>query len=353
MTEHTTETTTDTGGGTDIADRARELITGVWAGQALHAGVGLGLVEAMGFDATPADELAADLDLDPDYCYRLLRALGSLGVANEDDGRRFSLTPLGALFQAEGGMSLRDNLLLAQSPTMLSAWTHLPDVVREGGPDGFVREFGVDVFGYGERNPEFGAVFDASMTASSTVQTAWVLDALGSYDLSGFSHVCDVGGGHGYLLCSLLASRPHLEGTVLERPGVIADEERLWASELGVEERCTYTAGDMFEAVPSADAYLLKMILHDWTDDECVRILSNLREAASPDGRVFVCERVVPGPEMPHFSKIYDINMMISTGGRERTDEEYRELLERAGWEYVEKRVPEDGTMSVIEGRPT
>lgn len=353
MTNDTTEPAAESGAGTDIAERARELLTGLWAGQALHAAVKLGLIDRLGFDARSADEVSAELDLDAEYTYRLLRALGSQGVLDEHENRRFSLTPLGALFQGDQAMSLRHNLLLAHSSTMLSTWEHLPDVVRDGGPDGFVREFDASIFEYVDRNPEFGEIFNTSMSGSSEIQTAWVLDALGSYDFSRFSEVCDIGGGHGHLLCSLLAAHPHLEGTVLERPSVIAEKDRLWAPKLGVDDRCTYTEGDMFDEVPPADAYLLKMILHDWTDDECMDILSNLHDAATSDGRVFVVERVVPGPETPHFSKLYDVNMMISTGGRERTQEEYATLLGRAGWDCIETWEPTEGTMSVLEARKT
>lgn len=349
----TNDTTMKSGESTDIATRARNLITGLWSGQALYAGVKLGMFEVLTYDATPSDEIANELGLDPDYSYRLLRALGSVGVVNEDDSRSFSLTPLGALFQKDQTPSLRANILLAHSPTMLAAWKHLPAIVKEGGPDGFAREFNTTIFEYSERNPEFAQTFNASMTASSKIQTAWVLDALSSYDFAPFSQVCDVGGGHGHLLCSLLAANPHLEGTVLDRPSVIAEEDRLWASKLGVEDRCTFTEGDMFDDVPPADVYLLKMILHDWTDEECIQILSNVREAAPSDGRLFVIERIVPDTETAHFSKMYDINMMVATGGRERTFSEYSAILEQAGWDCIETWLPEDGTMRVLEGKPS
>lgn len=189
------------------------------------------------------------------------------------------------------------------------------------------------------------------MTSMSTQDTDVILEALASYDFSAVSHVCDVGGGHGHLLCTLLASHPHLDGTVLERPSVIADEDRLWAWKLGVAERCTYMAGDMFEQVPAADLYLLKFILHDWDDEKCVRILTNLHEAAPHDGRLFAVEGVVPGPGIPHFAKRLDLAMLVHVGGRERTESEYSSLLERAGWTLEATWVPDDGPLSVLEAR--
>lgn len=176
-----------------------------------------------------------------------------------------------------------------------------------------------------------------------------VLDALDPYDFSRFSHVCDVGGGRGHLLCHVLEAIPHLRGTVLDLPGVVTEEERRWASKLDVTDRCTYVGGDMFERVPEADAYFLKWILHNWDDEECRQILSTVHEAAPADGRLFVIESVVPGPGTPHFAKRLDVTMMAQVGGRERTEAEYAALLERADWELVERWTPEEGPLSILE----
>src|SRR5690606_25178055 len=127
---------------------------------------------------------------------------------------------------------------------------------------------------------------------------------------------------------------PHLKGTVLERPEVISDPSRLWAPRMDMGDRCEYVAGNMFEAVPNADAYFMKLILHDWNDDECVQILKNQYQAANPEGRIFLVEHVTPGPGTPHFSKLFDIHMMCWGTGRERTQDEYVTLLQKAGWTY-------------------
>jgi hypothetical protein len=107
---------------------------------------------------------------------------------------------------------------------------------------------------------------------------------------------------------------------------------------MGVEDRCTYVAGNMFDDVPTADGYIMKMILHDWFDDECVKILSNIYRRVSNGGTVFIAEHIVPGPEKPHFSKLFDIHMMCVASGRERTAEEYADLLKRAGWKHTNFR---------------
>src|SRR5262249_31603676 len=157
------------------------------------------------------------------------------------------------------------------------------------------------------QNPSYGTAVNEAMSSYSSINTTLVLEALEPYDVSGISHLCDVGGGHGYTLCSLLVTYPHLKGTVLELPSVIAKHELLWADKMGVGDRCTYVPGDMFQAVPPADAYMVKRVLHDWSDAECRQILSTMHRAAPPHGRVLIMEQVVPDPDTPHFSKLFDI----------------------------------------------
>jgi hypothetical protein len=179
---------------------------------------------------------------------------------------------------------------------------------------------------------------------------AWVLEALERYDFSGIAHLCDIGGGHGYTLSNLLAKYPSLHGTVLDVPSVVENTESLWADKLGVGDRCTYMAGDMFHEVPPADAYMVKRVMHDWNDAECIQILSNAHQAAPRNGRVFIMEAVVPSPDTPHFAKLFDIHMLVMLTGRERTTEEYAQLLEGAGWKYRQTWYPVSKMLGVIEG---
>jgi O-methyltransferase domain len=144
-----------------------------------------------------------------------------------------------------------------------------------------------------------------------------------------------------------------MKGSVLELKTLIKNESLLWSNKLGVQDRCTYVEGDMFTEVPSADAYVMKMILHDWDDVECVKILSNINRscAHSPqDGRMFIVEHLITDPKHPHFSKLFDIHMMCWGSGRERTVKEYSALLECSGWEYVKTYYPQSGLIGVIEG---
>ncbi|MBX0285964.1 methyltransferase [Haloarcula salinisoli] len=333
---------------TELFTAAQELVEGLWSGQVLHAAVEVGLFDRLDEEPTAAETLATALDLDPDATYRLLRALAHFGVLTEDDSRRFALTPVGQFFRADHPRSVRPGLMLFHSPEWIRAMTQLPDILREGGQDGFVREHGRGIFDYMEDAPEFARAFDEFMTAMSHQHAEAVLGVLEGYDVSQFDRVCDVGGGQGYLCCRLLAQYPALEGTVFDRPSVVAEEPDL-PDEFGVGDRCDYVAGDMFESVPEADAYVLKWILHDWTDEECVDILSTVRAAAPSDARLFVVEAVVPGPAESHFSKQLDMTMLVQMGGRERTRAEYASLLERAGWTIADEWVPPEGPMRILE----
>lgn len=349
-----TETQSDSASRRTDTDRlgdAQQLVEGLWSGQVLYAAVRVGLFDRLDEDPTAADTLAADLGLDPDATYRLLRALSHFGVLQEDDNRQFALTPVGQFFRADHPQSVRPGLMLFQSPEWVRAMTHLPGILREGEPDGFVREYDRGIFEYMNDAPEFARAFNEFMTAMSQRQADTLLGVLAEYDVSQFDRVCDVGGGHGYLCCRLLEQYPDLNGVVLDRPSVVA-EDPAYPGEFGVADRCTYVGGDMFQSAPEADAYLLKWILHDWSDEDCVELLSTIHEAAPADARLFILEAVVPGPEQSHFAKKLDVAMLAHMGGRERTRAEYASLLERAGWTLADEWVPPEGPMAILEARP-
>lgn len=334
----------------DPQEKVLDLIFGRWRSQILYTGVKLGIFDTLRDDPKNTTAIATALGLDPSLGYRLLRALGSLDLLIEDTDGAFSLTETGELLRSDHPQTLRGVTLLEEGPEHYALWKHLPKMVRDGKQNAFVCEFGRMAFDHAVSDAEYAQVFDGAMSSYSSTQAGWVLEALQSYDFSKNTHVCDVGGGHGYMLCRLLEKHSHLRGTVLERAGVIADSARLWARKLGVGDRCQYVSGDMFEAVPGADVYLMKLILHDWNDDECVQILQNQRKASTSDGRVFIAEHVIPDPSTPHFAKLFDIHMMCWGTGRERTQEEYATLLERAGWRYLNTWFPASRAMGVVEG---
>jgi O-methyltransferase domain/Dimerisation domain len=327
-----------------------DLIFGRWRSQILYAGVRLGIFEALREQVKDAATIARELKLDAELGYRLLRALGTLELLREERGQRFALTEAGQYLLADHPQTLRGMTLLEEGPEHYALWKHLPAMIRDGKQNAFVREFGRMAFAHAEADPGYAEVFDDAMTSYSSTQTAWALQALDGYDFSGIAHLCDVGGGHGHLLSGFLAQYPHLRGSVLDRPEVLADSTRLWPNKLGFGDRYESVPGDMFEAVPAADAYVMKLILHDWNDDECVQILRTLHRNGTKNARVFIVEHLVTEPDEPHFAKLFDIHMMCWGTGRERTPAEYAALLERGGWNYQQTLYPPSRMMGILEG---
>ena len=232
--------------------------------------------------------------MDAGMLYRLMRALGSLELLHEDNTRTFSLTPMGELLCRDHPHTLRGMTLLIEGPEHYAAWKHLPDLIKEGTAETALSGSLASPFDYMAQNPSHADVFNEAMSSYSSIDTQLVLEALEPYDFSGISHLCDVGGGHGHTLCSLLIKYPHLTGTVLELPSVIAKQELLWADKMGVGDRCTYVPGNMFREVPPADAYMVKRVLHDWNDEECLQILATMHRAAPQHGRVLIMEPCRP-----------------------------------------------------------
>jgi O-methyltransferase domain/Dimerisation domain len=328
-----------------------DLIFGRWRSQILHAGAALGVFDHLSHDeAIGAAALAPRVGADPALLYRLMRALASIGLLAEDNQRGFRLTEAGMVLRDDHPHSLKAMALLEEGPEHYAVWKHLVPILRDGGQDGFVREFGMPLFEYARTNANYGAIFNRAMTSYSAVQAQWALAALATEDFTGIRTFCDVAGGHGYLACAFLEAYPDLSAIVFDLPEVMAETNRLWAPKLNLADRCRYLAGDMFQEVPAADVYLLKNILHDWSDDECVRILTSVRRASVEGARLFAIEHVVPGPQEPHFSKLFDIHMMCGLTGRERTAEEHAELLTAGGWRHEGLRQAPGALQSVVVG---
>lgn len=334
----------------DPKQLAVDLIFGRWRSQITYSGVKLGVFDALGSSSKNSIQVAFELGLDEAMTYRLLRALASIGLLKEDNDGSFSVTNAGSYLRSDHPESLRGITLLEEGPQHYAIWKHLPDMIRDGNQDGFVREFGHPIFKYTTQDPDYCAVFNEAMSSFSMNETAMVIEALQPYDFSSVSHMCDVGGGHGHLLCSILDNYKHMQGTIYDLPYVFEQKDALWAKRMNLENRCEHVAGDMFESVPAADAYIMKHILHDWNDDECVQILKNIHSTAPDNAKVFIAEVVVPGPDTPHFSKLFDIHMICATSGRERTEEEYNELLEKSGFKPAGVWYPESRFIGVVEG---
>ena len=326
-----------------------ELMGGFMTGHVLRTGLELGLFEALGSEPQAAADIASALELEPKHTYRLLRALAQTDFVTEEPGEAFSLAPLGRYLEDDHPDSIGDGIRFWFHPKLEEAWAHLPAMIAEGPPDGFKRAFGKSLWQYLEDDEELSGQFHRFMAALRDRRTAAVTDMLADYDFGTFSHVCDVGGGHGHTLSHLLKRHQHLEGTVFDLPNAIEQDGRRWASKLDVEDRCTYQAGDMLEEVPTADAYFLQGILNSIPKADATQVLSNIREAAPSGARVFILELMAPDSAEPDFAKLFDIQLMITSKGGSRTPAEYQSMLERAGLDLVRTEAPEEAMFSMIE----
>lgn len=316
------------------------LVLGHRPAAAIAAAVELGLVDLLAERPRTATDLAEAAGTDPDATGRLLRALVTLDVLDEDEGR-FALTELGAPLQSNVSASLKPQALLQADPAVWAAWGHLAHSVRTG-ENAFTAKHGTDIWTHRATHPEHNASFNALMAS----RNEGVADAVAaSYDFSPLRHVVDVGGGHGALLAAVLRAYPHLTGTLFDQEHVVAT-----LPPAGLESRWSAATGSFFESVPPADGYLLKSIVHDWPDEESVAILRRCADALRPGGVALLVEIVLGRPGYEREAAFSDLNMLVGPGGRERSEEEYAALFERAGLRLT--RVVDTGTrVGIVEGR--
>jgi len=325
------------------------LMTGYRAMQALYVAARLGIADLLKDGARGSEELARATGADARALHRLLRALASLGVFAEDADGRFAPSELGALLRSDVPGSLRAAAIFFGDERNWHAWGKLERSVMSGEPVRGPR--GTQVFlEESARDPEGAALFNAAMTSLTSAFDAAVTAA---YDFSRLGTLVDVGGGQGALISSILAANPALRGILFDIPPVI-ESARGRIGEAGLAGRCELVAGDFFASVPAGgDAYVLKWVIHDWDDEHSVAILGSCRRAMARDGRLLLVERVVPERVDQSADTqgivLGDLNMLLWTGGCERTAAEYRALLASGGFTLA-RIVPTATQLNIIEG---
>jgi hypothetical protein len=321
-----------------------QMITGFWISQAIYAAAKLGIADLVKEGPKPCEELAQATGMPPQTLYRLLRALASVGVFREVEEGRFGLTPLAEYLQTGVPSSLRAFAIM-QSELQYRAYGEVLHSVKTG-ETAFNLVCGQELFPYLTQHPTAAAVFDEAMTGYTTRVAATVAAA---YDFSQFGTLVDVGGGHGTLLRAILQANPALHGVLFDLPHVAEDAKKRIAA-AGLTERCSIIGGDFFATVPTGgDAYLLKWIIHDWDEERAVTLLRNCHQAMAARSKLLVIEAVLPSGNTSFFHKWADLTMLVITGGRERTEAEYRALFETAGFKLTQI-IPTASEMSVIEG---
>ena len=325
------------------------MITSYWVPQSIHAAAALGVADVLADGPKPSDAIARAVDADPDALHRLMRALVALELCTATDDGAFGLTPLGACLRSGTSDSMRSWALLLGSEQHWRSWGRLVECIKTGrsvpqldGRDTWVERSG---------DPAASEAFNDSM-AQLTRHIAGAVAV--SYDFSAFRTIVDVGGGSGALLPPILKSNPGLRGTVFDLPRC-RDGARVIAEKTRLADRYDFAGGDFFtDALPKADAFIIKSVIHDWDDERSLAILRNIRAAMGPESRLLVVEPIAPErPGSTPFDAMMahtDLNMLVVTGGRERTEADFRTLIERAGF-TVTRVVPTPASFAIIEGR--
>jgi hypothetical protein len=216
------------------------------------------------------------------------------------------------------------------------------------GETAFDHHFGMNLWQYRAVHPEDAKTFDEAMADHTALSNKTIL---ASYDFTSFGTIVDIGGGDGSLLAAILKAHPGMKGILFDIPSVAAKAERRMEAER-LSDRCEIVSGDFFEYVPpGGDAYILKAVIHDWDDERAKAILTNCHHAMAKDGKLLLIEAAIPPGNGRFFYKFMDLNMMVMTGGRERTEAEYRELLAAAGFRLL-RIVPTEFEVAVIEASP-
>lgn len=293
----------------------------------------LGLADLLAAGPRTSEELAAETGLHAPSLRRVLRLLTTVGVVAQVEPDRFELTELGGTLRSDVPESVRSFVTMLCDEWSWRSWGDLVPSLRTG-EIAVDRVMGMPLFDYLGQHPEKAALFNKAMSdMTRTVAPAVVA----GYDFSQFSTVVDVGGGNGTLLAQILEAAPGVQGVLFDLPAVLESAVPVLGA-AGVTDRCRMVGGDFFVSVPEGgDAYVMKMIVHDWDDGKAVTILRNCRKAMTPEGRVLLVERVIPEMVRPQDTQtlIIDLFMLIALGGRERTEAEYRDLLAQADLELI------------------
>jgi hypothetical protein len=321
-----------------------QLISGHIVASAVNIAARLGLSDKLAAGPRSADELARECGVHADALYRVMRALASVGVFEQLPQRRFGLTPAGAAL-CDG--PVRRMALWIAGEFNFHVYANAMHSVKTG-ESAVPVTVGMPVFEYFAKNPDLSKTFNDAMTGFSE---AVIPDVLEAYDFSGIGTLVDVAGGHGGVLRAILKKYPAMKGVLFDLDHVIAGARPIIEAD-GLADRCATATGDFFQAVPSGgDAYIMKHIIHDWDDEKATTILTNIRKVLPKNGRVILIEAVIPEGNEPAMGKIIDLEMLVMPAGRERTEREFRDLFDGAGFTLT-RVVHTKAPLSVVEAKP-
>jgi ubiquinone/menaquinone biosynthesis C-methylase UbiE len=329
-----------------LVGRLRDMLGAYRVSQIIVVAAKLGVADHLAAGPRSVEELAAATGAKAPALYRVLRALASYEIFREREDGRFELTPLAQGLRSDVPGSVHGTAVCYGEAWWWDSWGRLYDTVMTG-ETAFDLLHKEPMFDYLQKHPTAEAAFNAHMDSVTALIARSVAD---TYDFSWARSVCDVGGGHGVMLRAVLEKHAHLRGILFEQPSVIASARKKLPESL--LQRCELVAGSFFEEVPSgADAYLMKNIIHDWEDERALLILSNCRRAMSSSSRLVLVESVIPPGNAPSLGKLWDITMLATLKGVERTEEEYRSLLKSAQFELT-RVIALPGEVHAVEAVP-
>jgi ubiquinone/menaquinone biosynthesis C-methylase UbiE len=320
-----------------------QLLSSLWVTRAVGTFARLGLADVMEDGVEDHAAIAAARGLVPDRVYRLLRALSTVGIVSETARGRFALTPLGRLLSSHAPNNTRTTAIFLND-YFADMWSHLDDALT-GERTAFEALKGRPFFDWLGEHPDEARRFNRMMLEVHGPETPAIVAA---YDFSQCKHIVDVGGGNGSLLSAVLAAHPNQRATLFDMAEAIAAAKR---GEGGPLPGVTFVAGDVFTtaAPEGGDLYMIRHLMHDYDDADCIRILANVRRAMQPDGRVLVLEAPLPSDDSPGPGRWLDLQVMVLCGGRERTVEEYAGLFQKAGLRLVRTIPTTHPAMTVVE----
>lgn len=322
-----------------------KMIAAPWISQSIYTVVKLGVIDLL-IEATDYQVLAQKVNAKPEVLYRLLQGLVSVGIISEIRLGTFVLTESGSLLcsGAAGGLS---SFALLWGEEFYQAWGNLLETVQTGNT-AFDRVYHTNLFQYLHSQPEVARTFNDAMTGLAALLYPKVLS---TYDFSGCKRLVDVGGGCGTLIGLILSANPSLQGVLFDQPDVVT-QANIVLSAYDVLDRCDIVAGDFFETVPTGgDTYVLSNIIHDWDNDRSLSILNNCRRAIDEQGRLLLIEMVLSNDQEPTLARMTDLNMLVLTGGQERTQEEFHSLLRSSGF-TLKRFLPVEQLTCIIEAVP-
>ena len=327
---------------TSPSDELRRIGASFIVSRCVYVAAKLGIADMLVDGNRHVDELASEAGVDPRILYRILRMLAGEGILLEVPERKFGLTSLGQALRSDSPDSLRAYMVMIHDPTF-KAWS---EIIRslETGVSPFDKTFGMPYYDYMEADPERSETFHAAMIE---VQRTQRFDLSNYYDFANVTCVADIGGGNGSLLSPILVKFDHINGILFEKETAL-DAAR--DGKGGPLPRCEFVNGDFFkEVVGEAQVYVLQRVLHGWDNKSATTILENCRRAMDPGNRLLVIEALVGEPNKPSWANYLDLMMLTTSGGYERTKQEYQQLLNSAGF-GVEQVIPTTSDYTIICG---